>query len=228
MYIKTLLSALAISAGTLAQAGTITGYTDLTSFATDFSSAVTEDFGPSSAFPISTGVLNSATSLATSSGGPINPGDIVDGVTFSTPVGTGNFFNIDGGGGFNGGFLDSLGTSDPRDLTVTFDVAQTAFGFVTNTLMSAFDITINFVSGPSVTQSLTATSGGLEFFGFASSATDITSVVIDGTGSGAFNFALDDFTFTNQPVAPVPLPASLPLLLAGFGAIALTRRRQKS
>ncbi|WP_299723791.1 VPLPA-CTERM sorting domain-containing protein [uncultured Tateyamaria sp.] len=227
MYIKTLISALAISAGTLAHAGTITGYTDQTAFATDFSSAVTEDFGASALFPISTGVLNASTSISTPRG-PISPGDIVDGVTFSTPIGAGNFFNIDSGGGFNGGFLDSIGTTAPRDLTVTFDVAQTAFGFVTNMLMPSFDITINFVSGPSVTQSLSVASNGLEFFGFASSATDITSVVIDGTGSSTFNFALDDFTFSDQPVAPVPLPASLPLLLAGFGAIGLMRRRQKS
>ncbi|MEL7166576.1 MAG: VPLPA-CTERM sorting domain-containing protein [Pseudomonadota bacterium] len=224
MYLKTLAFVAAICAGTVAHAGTLTTYTDQSSFQSDFASAVTEDFGPRSAFPISTGVLNASTSLSTSSGGPINPGDIVAGVTFSTPVGAGNFFNIDGGGGFNGGFLDSLGPD--RDLTVTFDAAQSAFGFVTNNLMPAFDITISFVSDPSVTQSLTTSSGALQFFGFASSAADIASVVINGT-AGSFNFALDDFTFTDQVSTPaVPLPASLPFLLAGLGAIGLMRRRK--
>ncbi|PTX55946.1 putative secreted protein [Litoreibacter ponti] len=44
-----------------------------------------------------------------------------------------------------------------------------------------------------------------------------------------------DYTLTfnverteEPPVNPVPLPASLPLLLAGFGGLALLRRRQKS
>lgn len=39
----------------------------------------------------------------------IAPGDIVAGVTFSTPIGAGNFFNIDGGGAFAGGILDRIG-----------------------------------------------------------------------------------------------------------------------
>ncbi len=77
----------------------------------------TDTFGPTDAFPISTGILNSSTNLTTATGGPILPGLIQPGVTYSTPIGTGFFFNIDAGGGFDGeafldGGLGSLLTAD--------------------------------------------------------------------------------------------------------------------
>lgn len=61
------------------------------------------------------------------------PGDILPGVTYSTaPCYTGSAcLNIDGGGGYAGGFLDSL-FNDGRALTIDFDDAQSAFGFDTN------------------------------------------------------------------------------------------------
>lgn len=210
-----------------AQAGTITATTDRAAFEAQFAGVTVEDFGPQAAFPIASGILNSATDETTANGVAIRPGDIVDGVTFSTPVGTGLFFNIDAGGGFTGGFLDGLGSAN-ENLTIAFDVPQSAFGFSTNSgLMRTFDLAIGFAGGGTFTGSYrTPGAGALVFFGFTSDAKDISSVVIDGTSG--FNFAIDDFTFpaVAPPATPIPLPAGLPLLLAGLGTLALMRRRR--
>jgi hypothetical protein len=83
-----------------ARAGSVTSYTDRTSFNTAVAVPLTvEDFTSSYHLPITTGVLNSSTNLVVSGGSPITPGLIQPGVTYSTPIGTGDFFNIDFGGG---------------------------------------------------------------------------------------------------------------------------------
>ena len=103
-----LWSTLIVSA---AHSGTITQFTDRSTFDSAVGSTTVEDFTDDSHFPIATGVLNSSTNLAVGNGSPIIPGMIQPGVTYSTTV-SGNAsvydFNIDAGGGFTGGFLDSL------------------------------------------------------------------------------------------------------------------------
>lgn len=202
-----------------ASAGTITSFTDRSAFESGYSSVVVEDFGDTYHFPISSGVLNSSTNEA-----GIVPGQIVDGVTFSTEVGSGNFFNIDCCFGGNGTpFLDSV--VGDNNLTVTFDTAQSGFGFDTySAFMSEFDLTINFEGGSSVTESYAPGTG---FSGFSSDSNDIYSIVIDGTSSG-FPFAIDNFTFTDTAISAVPLPATLPMLLAGVMGFGVMSRRRKS
>lgn len=217
-------------AGQSASAGTITTYTDRPTFNAAMGVPLTlEDFTPTDHFPISTGVLNSLTNLP---GIGLFPGDIQPGVTYSTPIGSSFFFNIDGGGGYVGGFLDGFYGGDPnRVLTITFDNPASGFGFDTNLIMGTdFDITINFTSGPAYTANV-ALSGSinLEFFGFQSSLGDITSVIIDGNGSGTFAFALDNFAFDVGTAAAVPEPTSL--TLAGLGLLSVygwARRHRRS
>lgn len=111
-----------------AYAGPITTYNNLTSFNTAVGalSITVEDFTSTAHFPINSGVLNSATNEA-----GITPGTIKSGVTYLTPLpGSGIFFNIDAGGGFDGGFLDTLDRN--RVLTITFDNDIQYFGFDTN------------------------------------------------------------------------------------------------
>ncbi len=222
-----LATALALALPSAAVAGTITTFSDLAAFTAAVGPTVVEDFGTTSAFPITTGVLNSATSLATAFGGPINAGDIVDGVTFSTEIGTGFFFNIDAGGGFTGGFLDRLSSGGVAPLDITFDVAQGAFGFLANSLMNLFDVTIRFSGGGSDVLTGGALSTNPWFFGYASDRQDIVGVSILARG-GRFAFAIDDFRFTTQPgtLSPVPLPAGGVLLLAALGGLAAARRRR--
>lgn len=210
-------------AATAAEAGTVTTYSDITTFDAAHGPVTVEDFTANAHFPLTSGVLNSATTDA-----GLTAGEIEAGVTYSTTVGTGNFFNIDAGGGFVGGFLDSLSSTGERVLSIVFDGAVSGFGFVTNGLMPTFEVTIDFLSGPSYTGAFSISGSGLEFFGFGSSAQDIKSVTIDGTASNNFNFALDDFRFGETVTSPaVPLPAGLPIALTAFATLGFAARRRK-
>ena len=215
-----------------AKADAITTYSDRTAFDSAVGSPLTvETFTSSYHYPISTGVLNSSTNLIVANGSPILPGDIQPGVTYSTAIGQSFFFNIDEGGGFDGGFLDGFNQTFPNVLTTTFDAPVTAFGFDTDELMgSSFSIAIQFLNGPNYTNSFTVpASEGLSFYGFQSSAQDITSAQILGVGGANFSFALDNFTFS-QPAVATPEPASLTLLASGFfaaGGFGLYRRRRE-
>ena len=159
-----------------ADAGSITEYSSLSAFGTAVGVPLTNEnftFGTTTQhFPIPTGILNSATNLVVSNGSPILPGDIQPGVTYSTPIGTGDFFNIDSGGGYPGGFLDEIGTSGPSTaLTTTSNTAVNGFGLSTNSLMGTqFTLTINFTSGPAQTfVDAVPPTESLSFFGFVSS-----------------------------------------------------------
>jgi hypothetical protein len=138
-------------------------------------------------------------------------------------VGSRNFFNIDSGGGYAGGFLDGYNPSD-RVVTIDFDSPVSAFGFDKNSLNAGgFDVTIQFLSGSD--QVFTnATPGSLSFFGWQSSATDITSVVVENN-AGFFAFDFDNFTFGGSTNV-VPEPTTLAI----FGTICLIgcRRRRTS
>jgi hypothetical protein len=225
-----LLSTGSIVATSAARAGTITDFTDRPTFNAAVGLPLTiETFTDDDHFPISTGVLNSATSLVVSNGTPINPGDIQPGVTYSTPIGTGFFFNIDSGGNFIGGFLDGLVSNNSRlTLTTAFDNPVVGFGFDTNSLMGTqFDLTIHFTAGPDFNQTLPVSGAG--FFGFVSSATDIQSAQITGN-DGTFSFALDNFTFPTPNSIGAPEPSSLVLLAlggVGVGVAGYSRRRHR-
>jgi PEP-CTERM motif len=222
---KLLLTALVASPALIstAHAGAITSFTALPTFnaAIGAATVTVENFTPTTHFPISTGILNSSTNLP---GIGIVPGTIQPGVTYSTPVGNGSFFNIDGSGGFTGGFLDTV-TGGNRVLTITFDSPATFFGFDTNTLVSSMGMAINFASGPAFLATITPTSGTPSFFGFVSTATDITSLTLSGPGT--FSFALDNFRFGEGSgvAASVPVPGTLLLLGAGLAALFGSRRR---
>lgn len=221
---------LLLAAARYGTAGTITTYSDRPTFTADMGVPLTvEDFTGDAHFPISTGVLNSATDLVVGSGAPIKPGDIKPGVTYSTAIGDSFFFNIDAGGGYEGGFLDGFAQATYENkLTITFDGPVSGFGFDTNSLMgSRFLVRIIFGSGPDYSDGFAAPpTTDLEFFGFKSDASDIVGAEILGVG-GFFSFSLDNFTFP-QPGAAVPEPSTVAL---GIAALALSipalRRRRK-
>ena len=204
-----------------AKADLIHTYTDRATFNAAAGVALTiEDFTDTAHFPITTGVLNSETNLPDIG---IFPGMIQPGVTYSTPIGEGNFFNIDAGGGYTGGFLDGFNPSD-REVTVDFHlddpgVARTvyAFGFDLGSLGSIdFDVFIHFDNAPMQHFNF-AYPDALSFFGFVSDAKDISQVVI-GNNGGFFGFDFDNFTYDT-----VPAPGALALL--GLAGLARRRRR---
>lgn len=205
-------------------AGSISTFSDRTTFNGAAGGSLTiEDFTTTSHFPISTGVLNSQTNLPSIG---ILPGDIEAGVTYSTAIGISNFFNLDAGGGYTGGFLDGRGTGD---LNIKFtgtdpNVARSvsAFGFDMGSLIgrdtTVSEVTISFLTDPDQVFNL-AYPGTIEFFGFVSDASDITSVVVSHNDESSFSFEMDNFTFQT-----VPSPSSLSLL-AVCGLVANRRRR---
>jgi hypothetical protein len=201
----------------------IIDYTTRAAFTAAVPGATTvEDFTSSPHFPISTGILNSATNIPSIG---ITPGVILPGVTYSTPVATGNFFNIDGGaGGYVGGFLDSV--VGLKTLTITFDNPQVGFGFDTADLMGSFNVQI--FSGATVLSNQTFS--GARFYGFQDSSADITSVTITGAAAGGnvIGFDLDNFTYNATPtVSAVPVPAALPLFATGLAGLGLLGWRRK-
>jgi hypothetical protein len=148
----------------------ITTFSDRATFDSAVGSTTLEDFTDTDHFPIPNGTLSSTTSF-----GSLAAGDIKPGATYTTPVGTGFYFNIDSGGGFAGGFLD--GFDFGRVLTITYNPLISALGFDTNSLMPNFNITINFSSAPSYTANFTGITAST-FFGFQSDAADIQSVLM--------------------------------------------------
>ncbi len=202
-----------------AHAGSFTVSADRSALEAAFTGPYTvEDFGDSARFPISTGILNSATHLPAIG---IVPGLIQPGVSYSTLVGTGNFFNIDSGGGFAGGFLDTV-TGD-RLLTVRFDSPVLAFGFDTNSLSPSLQVVVSFTDA--TTQTYSASINSATFVGFTSTGAGIASAVIGDLNNPTFSFAIDNMTFANT--APVPEPAAIALMLAGLGVVGVAARRRK-
>jgi hypothetical protein len=216
---------LATVMGSQASAGTITVFTDRPSFVSAVGGPlIVEDFTDTFHFPISTGVLNSTTDLVVTNGPPIRPGDIKPGVTYSTAIGTSFFFNIDAGGGFEGGFLDGFNQPNGNPLAITFDGPVSVFGFDTNSLMgNNYNLTIGFASDPSFVQNFTISpTQTLQFFGFQSDRTDILSTVIEGDRLFPFAFALDNFSFT--PTSDVPEPSTVILCSIGVVIMVLGSR----
>lgn len=191
------LLATGLGAAAPALADVITVYNDRGTFNGAAGAVIVEDFTSTYHFPITTGVLNSETNLPNIG---IVPGTIQEGVTYSTPIGDGNFFNIDAGGGYTGGFLDGF---NPSDRVVTMDFhnadpnsprAVRAFGFDLGSLSSTdFDVDIYFSSGPMQHFNFPYPAS-LSFFGFVSDARDITRVVV-GNNGGFFGFDFDNFTY---------------------------------
>ncbi len=208
----------------VASASTITTYSDIAAFDAAHGPVTVETFTDGFYYPISSGILNSATTEA-----GLTAGQIKAGATYSMALSTGESFGIDEGGGFLGGVLDGRGDGVNDVLSIVFDGAVTGFSFVTNELMPTFDLTISFLNGQAYSGSFTVPTDDLTFFGFGSDVQDILSVTIGGTTNTGLSFILDDFRFGEiAAVSEVPLPAGLPVAVTAFATFGIVagRRRQ--
>ncbi|SNR39879.1 VPLPA-CTERM sorting domain-containing protein [Puniceibacterium sediminis] len=118
----------------------------------------------------------------------------------------------------------SLGSpfdGDGPAITFTFDTALTAFGFDFSDSDSTdtYEITL----GGETFLLDNASSTFIGFFGFVSDVAISSFVLTQATTGGITEtFALDNI------VAPIPLPASIVLLLAGLGGLGSLRRFKRS
>ena len=144
--------------------------------------------------------------------------------------GIGGPFRIDGSyaGSFNGRgsvYLDNnAGTTTSLRFTFATEVSAFAFNFGASDdswTVTAFDAIGNVIE-TAAAPIVNASNAG-DYIGI--SAAGIASFTLTTTSVYDYVF-VDDIVFNSgAAVAPVPLPAGLPLLLAGLGGLALTRRR---
>lgn len=159
--------------------------------------------------------------------------------TFDTPIANSAFITFDGGitssrsgttnspnGVSSGGSFVTLVTRNQQNL-ITLDFGQeiNAFGADFSGLGSLFADLLG--TDESVTIASSFQSAG--FFGFISdeSFSSLRFRTATGIGFGSQLFSLDNLSSgTATDLAPIPLPATLPLMLAAFGGIGFMRRRR--
>ena len=204
-------------------------YTDRAVFNAAVGSTTVEGFNLGYRLGLS-GPISSTLTTDSMLGGTIYPGDLQPGATYSTSS------YIDGSWPFNindgsiyGNFLDSyINGEDRRPLTVAFTTPVAAVGFNTSVdEMPTFDIAIFFSDSTQIVRTETISDGGMKFFGYQSSAANITSVLIAGSGGYlGQGFGLDDFTFGGTGAGNAPEPATFLLFGAGLLGLPLLRRRK--
>jgi len=132
---------------------------------------------------------------------------------------------------FNGDFNTSGGQSiyndfDESPLNFRFDFATAVQAFAfnwgaadVNWTLSAYDAANNLLESFVLAPTFGSNAG--DYYGIAAAGISYATLV---TNVGDFVF-IDNFAST-ATVAPVPLPAALPLLLGALGGLAFVRRRR--
>lgn len=109
---------------------------------------------------------------------------------------------------------------EPQASTDTFNGCN-----VSPCVESTFEI--SFLAAGSLLDTITFSPENeiLDFIGY-SSATAFDRIEIRETAGTNDNEMFGNFVTSTTPMSPVPLPAGLPLLLAGLGALAIARHRR--
>ncbi len=138
--------------------------------------------------------------------------------------GAGSCVDLDGSTGAAGRLV-----STPFDLVLglfydlSFDISGNQRGGASDTL--SFGLTGGQLAAESVTLAPFAPFETI-VRRFAATASGPFSIFFDHAGRDNVGIILDNVSVASVDIAPVPLPATLPLLLAAFGAVGLVGRRR--
>jgi hypothetical protein len=125
----------------------------------------------------------------------------------------------------------NVGSADTTSFGLTFSSPQAAFGFY-GTDIGDFSgqLTISLDGGAPmiVPHGVAIANGSALFWGIIDTASPFTTVSFSNTGGSGDAFGFDDFTIgRREQVAAIPEPATMLLLSAGIGGLAVIRRRRK-
>jgi hypothetical protein len=145
----------------------------------------------------------------------------------------GTIFGAPGAGRFATSGSQYLEVSQSA-FNITFSSPVAAFGFY-GTDIGDFNgqLTVTTQNGGStlytVANTVNGANGSLLFWGIIDTANPFISVTFGNTAAGVDFFGFDDMTIGDiQQVAQTPLPAALPLLIGGIGAMVMVARRRKN
>ena len=129
--------------------------------------------------------------------------------------------------GPNGGFCGLTSTNGYNcsvDTNITFNEAIDNPSFLATAFGTGDSATASIFSGSTLLASIAIVANGVvDFSGY----TGVTRLFLDDTGSTAAGVVYGAFNFDGEDVSPVPLPASLPLMLAALGGAGFVARRKK-
>ena len=221
----------------------ITIFTQRTAFDAAVGPTSLEDFTVDGPGVILTGPLNATSSYPARFGfEPLLPGDIVPGVTFTSPGASDPVASIDDvkfaltfGSvlDLDHTFLATMNRAGPRQpITVEFSPAVAAFGFDADEQTTGQNLTaeVVFTTGASTTLALENPNsiGTRSFFGFRSDDADIARVTFVGTADAYdIGFGFDNFAFTSADLVPpaIPLPPAVLMAPVAVGCGVFWRRR---
>ena len=110
------------------------------------------------------------------------------------------------------------------DTTITFNDAVSDVNFQATAFGAGDSAVASIFSGTTLLASIAIVANGIiDFTGYSG----VTSLFLDDTGSTARGVVYGAINFDGDQVSPVPLPASLPLLLAALGGAGVMSRRKK-
>lgn len=207
------LTTVALAALTSAQGAYAATFSDLASFAAATTITVTEDFE----------------SLGTDTNSFDGPITFASNITVSSQ--SNDLFSV--GPGQSSNLTTAIGSNSPSGDTLTFDLGG-VFGAIGFDLYQNLgggsqggglaDFVISFFLGATFVgfEGTTVAPNGGSFFGFTGLLFD--RVEIEAVAGSSFEVA--DNVALGDAVAPVPVPATLPLLVLALGGIAALRRRK--
>ncbi len=111
------------------------------------------------------------------------------------------------------------------DWSLTFDYAVTNLMFEAAFFDAGDSVEVSYYNGATLLGSITVGANGV----FSLGSAVVTSLFFNDSSAGGNGFGFGDFSFDRYVgVSDVPLPAALPLFLAGLGAGAFFRKRRNA